>query len=187
MNRFQSLQSLLDYIPNCVICGKHMHLRFEGRLDNPRSYSTSERIRFKIEKKGSTLHSKSKEHKIAVNPVDNSILDGLPIIQRMGTAANVYKSCETCDFKIHCRIDKPQAANLPIFPELLLSQEVMNYTLKGGRTIYIQKFYTNDIPLHDAYVILNKKALATRVPWDFDKFRDLEHMNKRIDTIIMFH
>jgi hypothetical protein len=104
----------------------------------------------------------------------------------LNSEIKIKKDCTTCHFKICTSCTKASARNGNNFPQLTLSSEEAHYTLKGGKDIQINKYYFSAQNDQVANIRLNNRYLPP-MPWDFSKFQDLEHMNKRLSTIILFH
>lgn len=211
MTQFKTLEDFLNYIPNCVICKKSMQLYLDGRLSSisgkkPRWNSGRSRLRVKLQLEYSNLHSKHKQHKIIINPTNNQVIEGVDLIDRMNDdIIFANKGCPTCDFKIvaaYMRNPDPKATanqwqkfnsdfgqthEKGYFPPLALREEEVHYTLKGGIDVKIMKNYAWPDPANVlANIMLNHKYLP-QAPFDFNKFHDMEHLNKRIATIKLFH
>lgn len=199
MLTFPTLNDLNDYIPNCVICGKTMGYNLSGILspvlpNKARWGGGTESVRFKLEVKGTqlrtTFHEKAKKtYSLVIDLATNGIIDGQDIINRLVPGnAHMNKFCPTCHFKINTGWDNNSSKKKDCFPALTLQSEELHYTLKGGRDVEINKYYRNGDPDkgRTATIRLNRKYLPP-IPFDFNKFSDLQHLNKRLDTIILFH
>lgn len=212
MRLFTTLEMLDNYIPNCFICHKKMQMILEGRLasiskDKPRWDSGRETAKLKLTLKDGLYYSSYKSHNvICINPVDNKVVEGMDLISRM-IVGSIYanKLCHTCHLKIkteHRNTATPSTLqNTANFiknefelinkekriPALALSQEELHYTLRGGVDVKISKYYDHtNLDNCTALITLNHKHLPP-MPLDFDKFKDLEHLNKRLATIKLFH
>ncbi len=191
MLTFSTLNDLNNYVPNCVICSKPMHISITGiatgPANKPRWGSGSESIRVKFELKEGILRSKNEKHKMSIEMATNAIIEGADLISRL-LSANVTKGCPTCHFKINTGWGHHTEKKENCFPALTIESEELHYTLKGGKDIQISKYYRASDPERSqtATIRLNNKYLPP-IPFDFNKFSDLEHLNKRLDTIILFH
>lgn len=187
-----------------------MQIYLDGRLSSvsdkkPRWNSGRSRLRVRVQLEEGLLHSTHKQHKITIDPVSNKVIEGLDLVERMlPDIVFANKSCPTCDFKIaaaYLKNPDPKNANpwqkfnddfgqlreKECFPPLALREEQVHYTLKGGIDIRILKSYPWPEPNNiTATIILNGKYLPP-APFDFNKFQDMEHLNKRIATIKLFH
>lgn len=205
---FNSLSEYMDYVPNCVICGKYMELYIDGRLSSlskkkPRYNHGRDHLYVKMQLEYTHLRSKHKQHEIVIDPKTNEVTIGVELINRLkDDRIYAHKRCSTCHFKIEAAFQKPgehQSSWLITsdkvglswkdnhFPPLSLKEEELHYTLKGGVDIRISKIY--NWPTNEnvgAIITLNHKNLPL-MPLDFDKFEGLEHLNKRISTIKLFH
>lgn len=194
MRTFPTLNDLNNYIPNCVICSKPMRFVLEGMISpiapsKPRWGSGNERLRLKLELKEGVLRSKHKNHNVGVELATNQIVEGQGLIDRLViNGTQVHKLCPTCHFKINTRYETGNVKKTNCFPALTLQSEELHYTLKGGKDVNISKYYAADPNAKEsaASIRLNGKYLPP-VPLDFNKLSDLEHLNKRLATIILFH
>jgi hypothetical protein len=166
-----------------------MVLTIEGRLaavlpSKPRYGGGNDIIRLKMVVKDGILCSKHKNHSVSIELKTNNIIYGQDIANRlMINQTNVWKVCKTCHFKICTTYPKGVIKKENCFPALTLYSEELNYTLRGGKNLYIMKYSSDG---NTATIRMDNKYLPP-VPWDFDKFKDLEHLNKRLDTIKLFH
>lgn len=211
MTQFKTLEEFINYIPKCVICSKSMQLYIDGRLSSvsgnkPRWNSGRMRLRVKLDLEESILISRHKQYKIGINPTTNQVVEGLEFVNRLNEdMIFANKSCPTCDFKVtaaYLRNPDPKATanqwqkfnsdfgqvhEKDCFPPLALREEQVHYTLKGGIDVKIMKNYSWPDPTNvQANILLNHKYLPP-APFDFNKFQDMEHLNKRIATIKLFH
>lgn len=144
-----------------------------------------ETIRLKMHLKDGILRSKHKKHSISIELATNLIIDGQDIVNRLrANYTHVNKICPTCHFKIQAVYKEGSIKKENCFPPLTLHNEELHYTMKGGKSVDIQKHY--GLNTNSATIRLENKYLPP-VPWDFDKFKDLAHLNKRLATIKLFH
>ncbi len=191
---FKSLNEFNNYIPTCVLCGKIMTVTVEGRLapvlpSKPRWSSGQETVTLKLLLKDGVMRSKHKNHSLVIDGETNSIIDGQDLVNRFyPNSTYIRKTCATCHFKIVATYPKDYAKKATVFPYIILQQEELRYTLKGGKDVQIYKNYHTAIEGRDkvADIRIDNKYLPP-VPWDFSKFDDLDHLNNRIKTIILFH
>lgn len=183
---FETPQDLLNYIPTCVLCGKDMPLLIEGGISivsGQRFSSSDERMRITMQSKDGILYSKNKKYPINVDIVSGKLINGADIFSRLRIDyAKYLKSCTTCDFKIECV--SPKKPEKDLFPVLHLKSERIHYTLRGGKEVEINKSYYNDAGT--ASIRINKKYLPPMPGLDFHKFKDLDHLNQRLGTLIVF-
>lgn len=208
---FNTLSEYMDYVPNCVICGKSMELYIDGRLTSltkkkPRYNHGRDHLYVRMQLEHTHLRSKHKQHEIVIDPTTNEVSIGADLINRLkDDRVCAFKRCATCHFKIDAAFQKSHG---PIvhsssfysysdkiglswkdnhFPPLSLKEEELHYTLKGGVDIRISKIYNWPTTENaSAQISLNHRNLPL-MPLDFDKFEGLEHLNKRIATIKLFH
>lgn len=194
MHTFKTPSDLLDYIPNCLVCGKTMNIVIDGMLapvlpSKPRWGGGKENIHLRMILKDGVLRSKHKNHSVSIDASTGLIIDGQDIINRLTTNwTYVHKMCATCHFKITTIYKEGNTKKEKSFPPLTIQQEELHYTLKGGKDIRITKYYnqTGNLTGESATIRLNNKFLPP-MPLDLNKFQDLAHLNKRLATIILFH
>lgn len=198
MITFPTLNDLHNYVPTCVICSKPMRFALDGiastALPAKRWGGSTESIRLKLDVKDGKLrtiaHEKAKKtYSLIIDITTNQIVDGQDIIDRL-KPGNVHlrKLCPTCHFKINTSWSNNSSKKKDCFPALTLQSEELHYTLKGGKDVTISKYYREGDADKgkSAHIRLSGKSLPP-IPFDFNKFSDLEHLNKRLDTIILFH
>lgn len=194
MHTFKTLNELLAYIPNCLICQKIMSISIDGTLSSvnthkPRWSSGQERLSLKLTLKDGILCSKHKNHSLSIEAETNIVIDGLDMTKRfMPGTLYVRKMCPTCHFKINTVSQEGIIKKENGFPPLTIHSEELHYTMKGGKDVRITKYYQSHASLtgEAATIRLDNKFLPP-VPLDFDKMRDLAHLNKRLATIKLFH
>lgn len=194
MRTFKTLNEVIDYIPNCLICQKGMTLSIDGVLSSqaghhPRWSRGLESVKLKMGLVDGFLRSNHKNDNISICVSDNKIIDGWEIVNRlMPGTTYVRKMCLTCHFKIHTYHIGGAVKKENCFPPLTMHSEELHYTMKGGKDVRVTKYYHADGSLTGEYatIKLDNKFLPP-VPLDFDKFKDLVHLNKRLATIKLFH
>lgn len=186
MKIFETPETLFNYIPQCILCGKTMPLLIEGSLtafNAKRSWGSEERVRVSMDHENGIIQSKHKKYPITIEIHSGKIINGLDIFDRLRSDYTRYiKSCPTCDFKIEFSFSqRPSKEN---FPYLVLKHEKLHYTLRGGREIEITKSYYDDKNL--ASIRIGKKFLPPMPGLDFNKFKNITHLNQRLSTLIVF-
>ena len=202
MHTFNTLRELDSYIPNCIICRKSMGLTIDGLLSSlsaakPRWSSGNERMQVKLHLKDGIWSGKHKSQAVVIDIVTNKVLQGEELVNRlMPQSTHVRKLCPTCHFKIHTVYSNSitsltQGLNNKkdsLFPPLTIHSEELHYTMKGGKDVRITKYYNlNGVLSGEAATIRLDNKFLPPVPLDFDKMRDLAHLNKRLATIKLFH
>lgn len=189
MKSFLNFQALLDYIPNCIICTKPMQMQMSGTLGHKANAHTRERYSMHLALKDGLLFSKHKSHKLVINPVDNSVVEGVDLAARIiSEYTSVKKMCQTCHFKIETFCSGSKVKKEKNFPILTLQTEELHFTMKGGKDVHVTKYYPGNGggQEYTARIMLNGKYLPP-VPFEFDKFNSFQALNKRINTIVVFH
>jgi len=197
---FKTIQDLIDYIPNCIICRKEMIISIEGvilpLLPSKNQYAKKENVQMILFLKDGIVRTKKRNLSLAIKAEDNFIIDGQDIVSRlMINWTYVKKICSTCNFKINTVIDYKEGVikKQNYFPPLIIDHEVLQYTFKGGKKVHITKYY-NDYYYNNRVLPSRSEAVTIRlndkslppVPLDLDKFKNLDQLNKRLSTIILF-
>lgn len=192
MRTFKSLQELVDYIPQCILCNKDMPITINASLSAAlpaKKYASSEHVNLKTEIKDGVARSKNKKYSLSVELATNKIIDGIDLVNRMQNSwTYVNKCCPTCHFKISTVYGTNAQKKEHCFPALTLQNEELSYTLKRGRRVFISKRYYdhNTQQHHLASIRLDQKYLP-EMPLDFAKFTGLTQLNHRLATLITFH
>lgn len=198
MVTFPTLNDLHNYVPNCVVCSKPMRFAIEGIVmptgPTKRWGGGTETIRMKLDVNDGKLHTivhekAKKNYNLIIDIFTNEIIEGRDIVEKIKPGnAWVRKLCPTCHFKINVNWDASAPKKKHCFPALTLNSEELHYTLKGGKDVTISKHYRQGDPDNgkSATIQLSGRYLPP-IPFDFNKFSDLEHLNKRLATIILFH
>ena len=210
MVAFNSLQEFIYYIPQCVICRKSMDLHIEGQLSSvskkkPRYNHGRDHLYVKLRSEYTHLRSVHKSFEISIHPETNEVTVGAELINRMqDSMIYVHKSCTTCHFKIQASFLKGQKSSATSsyyqysdkigqqwkenhFPPFSLREEELHYTLKGGVDVRIQKNYSWPTTENTSAIISLARKELPPMPLDFNKFEGMEHLNKRLATIKLFH
>lgn len=186
---FLTLQALLEYIPNCIVCTKPMNLQMSGTLAYQSGSHNRERYSMTLALKDNLLVSKHKSHKLIINPIDNTVIESVDLAGRIiSEYTSVKKMCPTCHFKIETFYSGNKAKKEKTFPALMLQNEELHFIMKGGKDVRVTKYYSgnNNDREATARIQLNGKYLPP-MPFDFDKFNSFQALNKRINTIVVFH
>lgn len=195
MKQFATLKEYMEYIPSCLICQKPLSLTVEGYLvpslpaSNRRSsWGNHEIIKLRFQYKDGMLRTKHKTNSVAIEAHSNRIVDGADFLNRLvsgRTYAN--KMCSTCAFKITANY-ADERRKKDHFAPVSLYQEQLTYTMKGGKSIQIQKWYhgQEESAGKMATIALDKKWFGKPIPLEFAKFSDIVQLTKRLKTIIVF-
>jgi hypothetical protein len=191
MITFQTLSELYAYVPACLICAKDLDVSIDGTFspvatNKPRFNRGGERIHFKVSLEDGIVTAKSATNDIIrLDANSNKIIEGTNIVNRMlVNQTQVNKKCATCHLKINTHYSSGNIKKEVYFPPLTLRSEELHYTLRGGKRVRIEKYYyehTSTIQFQ-----LDGKYLPP-VPFEFNKIKDITHLNKRIATIVLFH
>lgn len=195
MKTFQTLQELLDYIPNCIICGKPMELRIVGSipLKGEPSWRNTRSICFKMFVLEDKLHSrKHKDFSLVIDPTTNHISSGKDVLNQMVWTSYsgiiALKKCKTCNFKIEAEYTNGiNSQKLHVFPELRLVSEEIHYTMRRHKLVQIYKRYHRpDSGLGDGISVVVGHFQVNLSVLDFAKIQDLDHLNNKIKTFLVF-
>lgn len=182
----------MEYIPSCLICQKPLLLVVEGWMvpslpNAPNRWGNKETVKLRFQYKDGFLRTKHKSNSVCIDAASNRVIDGLDFLNRLRTGQTyVHKMCNTCAFKITSNYDDAQKKK-ECFAPLSLQQEQLTYTMKGGKSIQIQKWHHFDENSSKmATITLDKKWFGKPIPLDFSKFSDIVQLTKRLKTIIVF-
>lgn len=183
MKVFSNFKELIDYVPNCLICGKQLGVHLFGCY-------AFHNLRFSLKVKDGALVGKYKDRAIAINITDNSIILGQDTINQLMTNwVTVYKKCSTC----RCTITTQYAVGYggtgiikkhKNFPSLTLKSEEIHFTRKRNKLVSIAQTYY-DAPAISTFILINNKTVNP-LYMDFNKFKNLNHLNERLSTILTF-
>jgi hypothetical protein len=198
MLKFNSIQELLNYVPSCLVCGKNMEAHIYGHLSTTWSSRIDDRVFLRFEMKDGLLCSRRhNKHSIILDPSTNLVLEGTDTVSKLMTSwINFYTTCWTCNFKISTEYKPGNARRKDIFPALTLTSEELSYTLKRQRGVHIQQTYYEDnrnypgestSKSHNSrtWITVNNKVVKPMYV-DFNKFKDVDQLNKRLFTIMTF-
>lgn len=199
MKSFNFIREFINYIPQCIVCGKDMLITINGTPNIESYYSKHTEISIKTcISNNYLLVSKNNKYQLIINVDNNNIDVGkkliLSLIHKFYNIS-LNKSCSTCKFFIKSVFNTNMLSNYSvknlIFPITFLSREELCYTKNHGKNIRIVKYYINNLiwnnsyPAHNVYMSIDNKSI--KYPnLDFSKFKDLKHFNKRLSTILTF-
>lgn len=139
------------------------------------------------------LHGRHKNHWVSIDPRTNKVVDGTDLIDRLQFGATARKICITCDFKLTTTANRKYGEPLlegTQFPTLYIQQESLNFTMKRGKHISINNFYSKATTpdakdIISTSISIDGKQLSN-VFMDMSKIMDVEHLTRRLKTIIVF-
>lgn len=188
-NNSLSLNSYLEYIPNCIICGKKLRIEINGRLPNKlKKYSTTS-INLKTKIEDNCLISLNKDYPLTIDLISSEIFEGRQfIIDLMTGWIYINKLCSTCHFKISAIYNRGFMEKLlTTFPQIHLYSEDLSYTMTGGHKAEIHKIYYDDSTgLKDRTLIHINGKLLPNFPFQLNKFNHLNELNQRLFMIRTF-
>jgi len=197
MKVFSNFQELMDYVPNCIICGKVMEIHLKGYI-RAESLVTSkwwyqDTYHFRLKLKDESLTGKCKNRIIAINPIDNTIILGQDTVsQLLANWITVSKKCYTCRCEITAKYHGVNLKNYTVtnfknFPPLTLQNEEIYYTRKREKSVGINQVYNDDSSLlgvSTSIIVGYKPTKSLYI--DFNRFKNLKQLNERISTILTF-
>ena len=192
MRNFKTFQELIDYVPNCIICGKEMEIHLDGQISPTlpsKQWYGRESVHLVLQPKEGLLRSKKhKKYTLIINPFDNHIIDGQDLVNRlMVNWISVYKKCWTCRFSVYTGYRKGHTKKHEKFPYLTLGNEELYYMLRRGKSVGIHQQYYDDsalLGIRTHITVAGKPVKSMYI--DFNKFKDLDQLNKRLATILTF-
>jgi|ERR1035437_4010135 hypothetical protein len=186
--KFATLKELINYIPNCIICGKDMEIYFGG-YNNNLSFLTKLTIDGDLIRPADNLipldrpRYRAPKYVFAININNNEIVDGEDLLNKASTYnGRIDKKCKTCIMAIHTSFTGPGIKRMKIIPEISGSLEI-EYTMSNTKKIRIRDHW--NIP-GCIDITIGYKDLITKLPIDFSKIKTLKQLNKKISTIITF-
>ena len=191
MHTFETLQQLLDYIPNCIICQKPMKLVISGGVPSRtvNNYWQQFIINLKMELIESKLHSKNKNWVLIIDPWDNQISTGLSLVNDLLSQSHskldVFKKCWTCNFKIN-GLCNSNGKRVSAFPKVSLHSEELHYTMNRDRTVRLFKYYGDASVIGERTIInVNHRELKS-IPLNFERIKNLDQLNHKLKTLMTF-
>jgi hypothetical protein len=188
MKTFNTFQELMDYVPNCIICGKQLELFLRGKL---RGDPIDKQLNFHLKIKNGNIIGKNKNYSFTINPIDNQIIDGQEVVSNLlgNWFMFVSKKCSTC----HCIINTQHCVNIKNYmisnykklPPLTLKNEEIFYTRKREKATSIYQRYNDNGVLIQSIISINYKKI--NIPYiNLNHFKTLDHLNERLSTILTF-
>jgi hypothetical protein len=193
MKYFDTLQQLIDYIPNCLICKKPLYITLNGRWSLSEeekwndSFHTNE---ISVFVKEGFLYPKNKKLNFKIDISNNMIIDNLSFFKKIHTLSfSAHKKCRTCAFCISFTTrNENHIAKVTRFPRLLLQYENIKYYTKNSKYVHIFKEYDTFGKYADnAIILINKKKQY--FPADYlklDKIKDFSSLKNKLSTILTF-
>jgi len=197
MKTFETLQQVLEYIPHCIICKKELELRVVGSIPSRtnQQYFHRQSVCLKMFMLEDRLHSRRcKDFSLIVNPADNQMSSGKNLINDMladsWSGISVIKKCKTCNFSItarHTNSGSKQSQKMDKFPSVELYSEELHYTMKKEKPVRIHKIYQNSARMtgESTIITVNHRQLR-EFNLDLSKIQDLNHLNNKIKTVMVF-
>jgi hypothetical protein len=169
-----------------------MELHLDGQVSPSlpaKQYYGRESVHLILQLKDGVLRSKKhRKYSVSINPSDSHIIDGQDLINHMMVNwISMYKKCWTCQFRVLTQYNKGHVKKHEKFPYLTLVSEELSYTLRRGKPVAIHQTYYDDTSLLGirTWITVNRKP-AKSMYVDFNKFKDLDQLNKRLATILTF-
>lgn len=189
MKMFQTLKDYVNYIPNCFICQKPLYIILEGELKTS-LYSKCVLVPLKLSDGSDVLFSKNSKQPLIIGLENNLVIEDHGLFQDLSRRIRhltIRKQCNTCDLKIHGVFG--ELKTVKNLPPIYLSDEWVNYTITGGKRIMVYKYHDRPESLSPEVVVikLDGKQVPMSIPFDFSKFNNLEQLNRRLKTIVVFH
>lgn len=188
--KFKNLKSIIEYIPNCIICGKTNNIY----IDN---YTYKKSIKVKIEDNYLT----SKKDGLCIDILTNKyISQPKKFILDKEEKIFLEKKCHTCRFTLTFNNaflsennDYVYKSSLDYFPELQLVEESIYYSNKPKiklSTINNIISITNSYNAYDDKIMtsLSYEDKYNLLPhaFNFSKIRDFKHLKSKVNTFLTF-
>lgn len=200
---FNNIADNINYIPNCIICGKLMQFYFSGFLKFP--FRPKQFVYLKTRIEDNKIISINKKYPLKIDISSNEIISGYEILDKYGedllsSYIDFYKKCPTCLFQINFNLFKKEKDNL--FPRSSLLREEMGYFLKPKIKLHIFNHYENEYVYSVGktfsitnisnknsskvtYIYANNKYLNCE-NINLNKFNNLKKINNYIKTLLAF-
>jgi hypothetical protein len=169
-SEFSNLKEFIDYIPNCLICGKQLILSCCGTYAEWAGKNNPTRIKFLI--KEDRIISLHKNIQLEIDIHTNKVLSGDSSNQIIDNSRWVLKTCKTCHCQITGRVTSFQK---PIFSKIRRNTEAVVFYLCKNKKITV---FENDL-------LINTELVQT-APIELSSFKDFKHLKRRIQTILTF-
>jgi hypothetical protein len=192
MKTFKTFQELIDYVPNCIICGKLMEIHLDGRVKQEslvvNIWKTIDPIHFHLKMKDGFIVGNNKKISFTITSSNNVIINGQEHIDNlMVNWITVYKTCRTCRFNIITKWTGDIVKNIKNFPPLTLTNEEIYFTRNKEKIVSINQSYYDDstlLGIRTSIVINNKSVKPLYI--DFNHFKNLDQLNARLSNILVF-
>ena len=182
-----NLKELNEYIPNCVVCQKPLHLTYSWSFEYSGRRNLSSAGRIIVD--DNLWQFKGKQYSMMMDPVTNKFTTELELAKTVQYSnATIEKRCSTCDFKLDFRPEeKPEDSTQDLGPYSLFFGN-LNFTLTGNRRIQISvhRNWEKENQLYGRFCV-NQKYLKNIVLFDFAQMSSFDKLKNRIDTILMFY
>lgn len=202
MKYFDNLQQLVNYIPNCLICGKSLPILIQGRW-----FSFDKVVCYKSLKtiiRDNMLESKHRSFNFKIDITTNKIIQGEEHFKEIFKSLMfVMKKCPTCYMCIS--LSPYQLSNydfrskVTTFPVLNIDAEELQYTTKGGKHLILRKDYHtiySATKLYPGYQVRPQGAISLSldnkkqyIPNEYlilEKIKNFSSLKNKISTILIF-
>jgi len=181
--KFNTIRELINYAPNCIICGKECIIYVEGQA------SKRKWINIKTITKDNILISKNKKYTLEINIDNNRIAIGKELVTTMlEDVFYITKTCYTCSFYlIFGIIDKFINDFISYVPSLNLREISLVTTLPGNKQLYMNTQYYSNPDVGNSYISVDDKSLQTCIDIELASFTSKKQLFRRINTILTFH
>lgn len=188
MIEFETIDKFINYIPNCIICGKKLTLYLN--LFNESFFTRRQGYFHFIEMKHDDefLISKNKLFNFSFDSKSNLIIDGINLFNESMKRNNQFlMKCKTCAFYTKAMCRAGAIKKYLYIPKIELYQVNIQYMLPKHKSFLIKNYLSLDSnDFNSSYITINEKSIGALPYIDLAKFSNIKQLNKRIKTLITF-
>ena len=184
MKEFVLLKDFIDYIPNCICCGRPLNTVISNPLFKNIALYCEDDLILSREKKGTT----QEKYRVVIHSDSNFILTKTDRINNkyIRYGSTIYKCCKKCNFNI---LGKYFYNEGDYFPSLYLLEESFkgvifnkNFFIMNNYEIPFMSFRQKD------YLELNVDKTTSFLDFNFDftKISSKSNLLQKVSTLLTF-
>lgn len=182
MNNSQKIQKFIDYMPNCLICGKDLVIRLYPYISIKNKH-----LIIPIKIKNNILYNEF--YNIQINLLDCTMNDNFLCSKRSLEDMEIKKCCTTCVFDIiaNCVLDKNNKNKIKDF---YLSHEIIKFTAPGiNKPIEVINFYGKESTTNynKSLIYLGDNQLDLQVDYlNLNNIKNFSSLKRKIKAALVF-
>lgn len=197
MKYFDNLQQLVNYVPNCLICGKQIPILIQGRWFYPPDVDVFKSIKTTVQ--DDCLLARHRKFDFKINLSNNKIIHGEEYFKDiLKSRMFVFKKCSSCHIYVTLSpiLENPVQAKISkfsIFPTLAIDTEEVQFTTKGGKKLFLHKDYHKSYSSYQVFPegiislsVNNKRQHIPNEYLNLEKIKDFSSLKNKISTILTF-